>query len=84
MCKIEDFIDWLNTNFDVTFTYTIGKKYIRVCRTLGTQVIVYCFVDKTNGNIYKAASYTSIAKHIRGNIESPKDCCEIYGIKYLR
>ena len=43
---------------------TFGRKYAKVIR--GTSV--HSFVDITTGDIYKAASYQSPAKHIRGSI----------------
>jgi hypothetical protein len=48
---------------------------------------VYCFVDKTNGNILKSASWKAPAKHARGNIFSENNGLENmgpYGAAYLK
>ena len=50
------------------FTATYGKKYIKVIRTRG-QELVHCFLD-FDGNIYKAASWKTPAKGIRGNVNN--------------
>lgn len=64
------------------FSYTVGKKYVRVIR--GTSA--YCFVDVNTGDIYKAASYKAPAKHARGNIynDNPLDGTGVYGADYLK
>lgn len=41
-----------------------GSRYVKIIR--GTSV--YCFIDKTNGDVLKAASWKAPAKHARGNI----------------
>lgn len=41
-----------------------GKKYVRIVR----KGSAYCFIDKTNGDILKAASWKAPAKGARGNI----------------
>jgi hypothetical protein len=63
--------------------YTNGRRYIKIIRDRS----VYAFVDKTNGNILKPASWSSPAKHARGNIfneENGMNCCGPYSIDYLR
>ena len=44
-----------------------GRRYIRVAR-VGVQTSVHCFVDRTNGDVLKAAGWKAPAKHTRGNI----------------
>jgi hypothetical protein len=44
--------------------YKKGRRYIKVTRG-GS---VHCFVDTTNGDVLKAASWRAPAKHARGNI----------------
>lgn len=63
-----------------------GKRYARIVRNDASGQSVYCFVDKTNGDILKAASWKTPAKHARGNIfdENPGDAITEYGAKYLR
>jgi hypothetical protein len=63
-----------------------GKRYIRVVASHGGGRRVYCFVDKTNGDVLKAASWKAPAKHARGNIYAadPVAGCTEYGGAYLR
>lgn len=58
-----------NVNPD-TFSHTTGKRYVRVIRESipGSGGSVHCFVDRTNGNVLKAAGWKAPAKHARGNI----------------
>lgn len=61
-----------------------GKRYIKVCLE-GSGV--YAFIDKTNGDIFKPASWSAPAKHARGNIfaeDNGMGCCGPYGVAYLR
>ena len=46
------------------FSFTQGRRYIKVIRG-GS---VHCFVDRTNGDVLKAASWKAPAKHSRGNV----------------
>lgn len=60
-----------------------GRRYIKVIR----EGSVHCFVDKTNGDVLKAASYKAPAKHARGNIfndDNGLGCMTPHGAKYLR
>ncbi len=68
-----------------------GPKYIRVVRNdvfAGEERPggVYCFIDTTNGNILKAASFKTPAKHARGNIfdANPLSAVTQYGAQYIR
>lgn len=61
-----------------------GKRYIKVCLK-GSGV--YAFIDKTNGDVLKPASWAAPAKTARGNIfneDNGMGCCGPYGIAYLR
>jgi hypothetical protein len=55
-------------------SFSEGKKYIRVIRQrpcvygVFEDESVYCFIDTTNGDVLKAASWKAPAKHKRGNI----------------
>lgn len=46
------------------FSFKFGPKNIKVVRGCS----VHCFVDRTNGDVLKAASWKAPAKHARGNI----------------
>lgn len=48
---------------------------------------VFCFVDRTNGNVLKAASWKAPAKHARGNVYAQgngADAVSCWGANYLR
>lgn len=65
------------------FRFTDGQRYVKVIRGTG----VHCFVDKTNGDVLKAASWKAPAKHARGNIYDAKNglgWMGEYGPAYLR
>lgn len=81
--KLESFIEGcqklINENYSINFknlTHPVlkldgGKKYLRISlfRPDGTpDGGVYCFIDTTNGDVLKPASYKAPAKHARGNI----------------
>lgn len=63
------------------FRLEAGRRYVRVVRD-GS---VYCFVDLTNGDILKPASFKAPAKHARGNIynEMTWTCAGVHSIAYL-
>ena len=66
-----------------------GERYIKITRVREGQVAgnVYGFIDRTNGDILRAASWRAPAKHARGNLFSPDNgltCVGPYGIAYLR
>jgi hypothetical protein len=70
-----------------------GTRYIKVLkqdRTLEGKLgakYAHTFIDKTNGDVLKAATYKAPAKNgVRGNIfnENIKDVIDHFGAKYLR
>jgi len=86
--EINQFISWLTDNFyevpfKVSYTFSIGKKYIKIIRHYSNgQRVVYAFLD-FEGNIYMPACWSRPAKHVRGHISSPELCCGRYGVKYI-
>ena len=73
------------------FSLDPGSKYVKVVRfdnSSSTSGSVYCFIDKSNGNILKAASYKAPEpkKIPRGNIygDNPIEGCGPYGVMYLK
>lgn len=65
------------------FKMTQGKRYIKVIRG-GS---VHCFIDRTNGDVLKAASWSAPARHSRGNIWDDFNGLNgmtEYGAAYLR
>jgi len=82
-----------NTSFAVIHT----PKYYKVTRTSYEQTSVYCFIARVDfsnkklgqveaGDIFKADSWNSPAKHKRGSLLNKESwvCLEQYGIVYLR
>lgn len=70
-----------------TFDATDGVRYIRVIRQGVGSRSVHCFVDKTNGDVLKAASWKTPAKHARGNVFDAANglgSMGEYGPAYLR
>ena len=63
-----------------------GRKYFKVIR-VDSQKGVHCFVDKTNGDVLKAASWSAPAKHARGNVlaqDNGLSCMTPFGAVYLK
>ena len=61
----------------------MGKRYIRITCDRS----VHAFVDKTNGDVLKPASWKAPAKHARGNIFDAKNglgSMGPFGPAYLR
>ena len=66
-----------------------GGRFYKVVETEnGTSDRVYCFVEKSTGDIYKAATYKAPAKHVRGSIFDEncgwRTAVNEYGAVYLR
>ena len=45
-----------------------GRRYLKIVVTTGTQISVFAFVDKTNGDVLKPATFKAPAANARGNI----------------
>jgi hypothetical protein len=76
-------------NIRATTVFEAGPRYIRVVREEGpTSRSVYCFIDRTTGDVLKAGGWKSPAKNpIRGNIfaaDNGLNCTSHYGLLYLR
>lgn len=56
--------------YNPVLTYTEGKKFIRIVEQnmKGENQSVFCFIDKTNGDVLKSAGWKVPAKGARGNI----------------
>lgn len=69
--KLDNYISQLEeANPQYGFSYTIGKKYIRVVENFWGQEAVWCFVD-AYGNLYKAEGWNRPARGIRGHLDHP-------------
>tara|TARA_A100001234_G_C12431318_1_gene302856 strand:+ start:86 stop:523 length:438 start_codon:yes stop_codon:yes gene_type:complete len=53
---------------DYEFTIEPGRKYLKIVMTAHGGKSVHAFVDKNNGNVYKAASFKSPAARVRYNL----------------
>jgi len=83
--------DWLNrcqlivNNERSSCKLTIepqGRKYIRITNNGGS---VFCFIDKSNGDVLMAATWKAPAKHARGNIYFVgQEGVNAYGANYLK
>lgn len=72
------------TNPRQTMEFREGGRYVKITQNSGS---VFLFVDKANGDILKAATWSAPAKHARGNIfdkASWKNAVTAYGAAYLR
>ena len=74
-----------------TIPYTVlsidpgGIKFIRIVATYHNNRSVHCFIERSTGNVLKAASWKAPAKHARGNIfQVGREGVGAYGANYLR
>jgi hypothetical protein len=89
--EIAAWVEKVNAAFPLDFgevrKVEVGRKYARVYRvnSRGAKGSVYCFVDRSNGDILKSASWKAPAKHARGNIYAadPLAGVGLYGAAYL-
>jgi hypothetical protein len=66
-----------------------GSRYVKICKVANRNYggSVWIFVDRTNGDVLKPASWNAPAKHARGNIfaaDNGMGCIGVYGVAYLR
>jgi hypothetical protein len=93
MKTIEEFVEELNkkwpkkNDWSDCFIFTTGKRYWKICKSCDgiKPKSAYGFVDKSNGDLYRAASWAAPAIHIRGNINdvSGISSCNEFGVRYL-
>ena len=63
-----------------------GRRYFRIELVDEAQTFAHCFVDRTNGDVLKAAGWKGPAKHARGNIFDDNNglgSMSAYGPAYL-
>lgn len=68
------------------WTLEYGPRYVRVVRA-DPQRSVHCFVERSTGNVLKAAGWKAPAKHARGNIYDAQNglgSMNAFGPAYLR
>lgn len=76
-----------NLKPDVLDVSPDGKRYWRVVKNDGVSRSVYCFVDKTTGDVLKADGWKRPAKGARGNVLNPDNGLggvSAYGGRYAR
>ena len=86
--------DYFKVNFPSTeppdYKMAMGQRYVKISREdkHGGSASVEAFIDRTNGDVLKAASWKVPAKHARGNIFEADNGKSAIGrggmIKYLR
>lgn len=64
---------------DKVFSITNGRKYAKVVSsdTSGNQNFVFCFIDRKTGDVYKAATWKTPAKHVRYTITDEESAQEL-------
>ena len=69
-----------------TVEISTGKRFARIIKKDGSSVFAYGFIDLSNGDLLKAASWKAPAMHARGNIfnQDILSGCGPYGMAYLK
>ena len=64
---------------DKVFTITNGRKYAKVVSSNkgGNHNSVFCFIDRKTGDVYKAATWKSPAKHVRYTLTDEESAQEL-------
>jgi len=98
--EVQVLVEWLNTKRPnlAPYSYKRLNKFYRIVGGQGGQASVHCFIaeyDLTNkalgevksGDIFKPASWSTPAKHKRGELYAPSTwdkCFGEWGVNYLR
>lgn len=68
--------NWQRQGYDMSkkpkYMVTEGKKFDKVIVETWGSKSVHCFIDRSNGDLLKAASWNARAKGVRGNINDAK------------
>lgn len=91
---VEEFITKLNEKFPKGtetfaegFMAVPGRRLTKICmERTGTPVSAYGFINNETGELFRAASWASPAKHARGNIndDSALNACGRFGVAMLK
>jgi len=87
LASLKAYLENMAAADNITFSFAIGKRWIKVIRHFGVQYSVYAFIDPENGNMYKPASWQTPAKHARANLFDPESWasgCGRYSMAYLK
>ena len=60
------------------YIYTKGKKYAKIIHVSHGQRSAHAFVDLTNGDVYKSATWSAPAKGVRYNLMDEQSCEQMY------
>ena len=89
--EYEKFAALTAQGFSRTVTIEFGRRYAKLISAdvrggVESAQSVYCFIDLTNGDILKAATWRAPAKHARGNVlrSDWMNSVTAYGANYLR
>lgn len=63
---------------DKVFSVSNGRKYAKVISSSGeNQNFAFCFIDRKTGDVYKAATWKSPAKHVRYTLTDEESAQEL-------
>lgn len=88
--KMNDYFEAKNLSWEPDkISIDEGRRYIRIVKTSmpSKSKSVHSFIDKTNGDVLKSASWKAPAKHARGNIYNNDfglDNVNQFGANYLK
>lgn len=86
--KVSD--DYMEANFPTlqkkSFDLVEGSRWVKVVAGDGSSRSAWAFLDKTNGDVMKAAGWNAPAKHARANVFDRASWRNVgpYGPNYLR
>ena len=64
----EKIFEIYNNGVEHEYYLESGRKYYKLIHKDGISRSVHCFIDKSNGNVYKSASWKAPAKGVRYNL----------------
>ena len=66
-----------NEGLDEEFYLETGRKYYKLIHRSGKSRSVHCFINKTNGDVLKSASWNAPAKGVRYNLldDNSRESC---------
>lgn len=73
----EKIFEIYNNGVEHEYYLESGRKYYKLIHKDGISRSVHCFIDKSNGDVYKSASWKSPAKGVRYNLldDNSRELC---------
>lgn len=73
----EKIFEIYNNGVEHEYYLESGRKYYKLIHKDGISRSVHCFIDKSNGDVYKSASWKSLAKGVRYNLldDNSRELC---------